>query len=221
MKKDKLFWALAAVAVLNFAAHLCVYPTLPDTVPIHWGADGVANGWGDKSMVLVLGALPLGLLLLMQVVQRIDPKAESYEKFSGVWKVFQVGLVLFMSAVSWLSELAVWGVLPDSGNAVGILAGGGIGVLFIVLGNYMPRVKQNYSFGCKTPWALHDEHNWNRTQRMGGYTFVVMGLALLVSAVFAGLLGDFGVLVLTVGVTLGGTAWIYLYSYLVFCGKMK
>ena len=32
-------------------------------------------------------------------------------------------------------------------------------------------------FGCKTPWALNNEHNWNRTQRMGGIVFVVMGAA--------------------------------------------
>ena len=71
-----------------------------------------------------------------------------------------------------------------------VLVSGGIGILFILLGNYMPRIKQNYTFGCRTPWALADEHNWNRTQRMGGITFVVMGVALLFLGLFAKALGE-------------------------------
>ena len=121
----------------------------------------------------------------------------------------------------WLTELTVFDVLPDSGSMIGLLVCGGVGVMFIILGNYMPNIKQNYTFGCRTPWALNDEHNWQRTQRMGGITFVVMGIALIAVAVLSGLLGDAGTLVLLLGAVLGGSAWIYLYSYLVYIGKLK
>ena len=116
---------------------------------------------------------------------------------------------------------AVFGKLPDSSNLVSILVCGGIGVLFIILGNFMPQIKQNYTFGCRTPWALNDEHNWQRTQRMGGYTFVVMGIVLLVLSFLGGLLGDIATLIVLLAAVFGGSAWIYLYSYLVYVGKMK
>lgn len=67
--------------------------------------------------------------------------------------------------------------------------------MFIILCNFMPQIKQNYTFGCRTPWALNDEHNWQRTQRMGGYTFVVMGIVLLVLSFLGGLLGDIATLI--------------------------
>lgn len=38
MKKNKLFWILTVVCVLNFAVHLYFYPSLPDIVPTHWGS---------------------------------------------------------------------------------------------------------------------------------------------------------------------------------------
>ena len=60
-----------------------------------------------------------------------------------------------------------------------------------------------------------------RTQRMGGYTFVVMGIVLLVLAFLGGLLGDIATLIVLLAAVLGGSAWIYLYSYLVYVGKMK
>ena len=85
----------------------------------------------------------------------------------------------------------------------------------------MPRIKQNYMFGCKTPWALNNEHNWNRTQRMGGIVFVVMGAALIVISLLAAILGDTATMILLLAVVFGGSVWIYLYSYLVYIGKMK
>ena len=182
MKKNKLFWILTVVCVLNFAAHLYFYPSLPDIVPTHWGAGGQVNGWGPKSTVLILAVLPFAMLILFEVIRKIDPKHQNFEKFGKVWNLCVVLFTVMMAAFSWLSELAVFGKLPDSSNLVSILVCGGIGVLFIIMGNFMPQIKQNYTFGCRTPWALNDEHNWQRTQRMGGYTFVVMGIVLLVLA---------------------------------------
>ena len=167
MKKNKLFWILTVVCVLNFAAHLYFYPSLPDIVPTHWGANGQVNGWGPKSTILFLAAIPFVTLILFEVIRKIDPKHQNFEKFGKAWNLF-VGLFTVMSAAfSWLSELAVFGKLPDSSNLVSILVCGGIGVLFIILGNFMPQIKQNYTFGCRTPWALNDEHNWQRTQPHG------------------------------------------------------
>ena len=224
MKNNKLgslFWILLVVCILNIVGHLAVYPALPDTVPIHWGASGEVNGWSSKQSNLIFCVLPLAMLVFMEVVRRIDPKHQNFEKFGKVWNLFVVLFTVMMAAFSWLSELAVFGKLPDSSNLVSILVCGGIGVLFIILGNFMPQIKQNYTFGCRTPWALNDEHNWQRTQRMGGYTFVVMGIVLLVLAFLGGLLGDIATLIVLLAAVFGGSAWIYLYSYLVYVGKMK
>ena len=157
----------------------------------------------------------------MEVVRRIDPKHQNFERFGKVWNIFITLFVLFMCGMTWLTELTVFDVLPGSSNMISIVVCGGIGVMFVILGNFMPNIKQNYTFGCRTPWALNDEHNWQRTQRMGGITFIVMGIALIVVAFLGSLLGDTGALILLLGAVCGGSAWIYLYSYLVYVGKMK
>ena len=56
---------------------------------------------------------------------------------------------------------------------------------------------------------------------MGGITFVVMGITLIAVAFLAGLLGDTVTLILLLCAECGGSAWIYLYNYLVYVGKMK
>lgn len=221
MKNKKLLFLMGLLCLVNLAGHLYLYPSLPDTVPIHWGFDGQPDGWGGKSSILFTASLPFAMLLLFAVLPRMDPKGKNFQRFQPVYRIFLILLTVFICGVSWLSELTVYNVLPSGGSLVNTLVMGGLGLVFLVLGNYMPRIKQNYTFGCRTPWALNDEHNWNRTQRMGGIVFVVMGAVLLLVSVFATLLGETLTLALLLGALLGGSVWIYVYSYLVFIGKMK
>ena len=53
----------------------------------------------------------------------------------------------------------------------------------MIIGNYMPKVKQNYTMGIKIPWTLNSEDNWNKTHRFAGFIFVLSGLWMIVSAV--------------------------------------
>ena len=192
MKQNKpLFLALAILCTLNLLGHLVCLPFLPEQVTIHWNFAGEIDGWGPKWSAAAFGALPLGILLLL--------------------------FCLF----SWVTELSAFGFIPDGSNLVGVLIGGGLGFFFILLGNYMPRIKQNYTFGCRTPWSLADPHNWERTQRMGGITFIAMGIALLLNSFLAGWLGEGVVLTFLLIVLLGGTGWIFLYSFLVYKRIMK
>ena len=60
------------------------------------------------------------------------------------------------------------------------------GLLFTVIGNYLPKCKQNYTIGIKIPWTLDSEENWNKTHRFAGIFWVVGGLATLVLGLFGG-----------------------------------
>ena len=79
MKNKKLYLALLAACLLNFLAHLYFYPSLPDTVPTHWGFDGQADAWGPKSSTLIICALPLLILLMLAVLPKIDPRSQNYD----------------------------------------------------------------------------------------------------------------------------------------------
>lgn len=66
------------------------------------------------------------------------------------------------------------GYLGDMPGSVTI----GIGLLFIILGNYFGKIKPNYFVGIKTPWTLASEDVWNKTHRMAGPYWVGGGLAV-------------------------------------------
>lgn len=211
----RVWVALSALCVVNVAAHLLVMPSLPAQIPTHWGASGAVNGWGPSWMASVLGALPMVFLAVLYAVPRIDPKGEAYRTSDKFYQGFVIAFTLLMCAISWMGELTVWGVVPAVG-AVNLLISGAVGLLFIGMGNYLPRVKQNYTLGIKTPWALADPENWRRTQRFGGACFMVLGIGLIVMGVAGSALSSEVVAAAIAVLAFGSVGAVYVYSYLLW-----
>lgn len=201
---------LAALCLVSLIAHLALFPALPEVVPTHFGVSGEVDGWSDKRMALLLDALPLVLLGLFWLVPRIDPRGEAYAKSGRVYQGFVTLFTLFMVAMTWTTEAAALGWLPSE-RAVGLAVPVLVGVMLLALGNYLPRVSQNYTFGIKTPWALEDAENWRRTQRFGGVCFMVCGLAFIAEGVMdLGAAGLAASLALTVGAGVACCGYSYL-----------
>ena len=57
-----------------------------------------------------------------------------------------------------------------------------VGIAFVVVGNYLPKCRQNYVLGIKLPWTLADEENWNRTHRLAGRIWVPCGILFITNA---------------------------------------
>lgn len=160
---------LAALCLVSLIAHLALFPALPEVVPTHFGVSGEVDGWSDKRMALLLDALPLVLLGLFWLVPRIDPKGGAYAKSGRVYQGFVTLFTLFMIAMTWTTEAAALGWLPSE-RAVGLAVPVFVGIMLLALGNYLPRVRQNYTFGIKTPWP------W-KTPRTGAARSALAGCA--------------------------------------------
>ena len=106
-------------------------------------------------------------------------------------------------------------MVPAVGS-VNVLISGAVGLLFIGVGNYLPRVKQNYTLGIKTPWALADPENWRRTQRFGGACFMVLGVGLIVMGVAGSVLSSEVVAAMIAVLAFGSVGVVYVYSYLLW-----
>ena len=114
-----------------------------------------------------------------------------------------------------LALLAMFCVVPAVG-LVNVLISGVVGLLFIGVGNYLPRVKQNYTLGIKTPWGLADPENWRRTQRFGGACFMVLGIGLIVMGVAGSVLSSEVVATVIAVLAFGSVGAVYVYSYLLW-----
>ena len=99
--------------------------------------------------------------------QNISPKMYSLI----LWFVPLISLVVM--AATYTYNL---GVPVDIGFVCQLL----VSALLIVVGNYLPKARQNYTVGIKLPWTLANEENWNRTHRLAGFLWVVCGILMVV-----------------------------------------
>jgi uncharacterized membrane protein len=58
-----------------------------------------------------------------------------------------------------------------------------IGVLFVIMGNYMGKLKLNWMIGNRNMWTLSSEEVWNKTNRLTGKLFVVAGILIALESV--------------------------------------
>lgn len=207
-----LMWFFALLPLVLVA--LC-WDRLPAQVPIHWGINGEVDNLASKGALWGLCAISPALALLFQFLPRLDPRRENYGRFQGFYDLLGILFILLFLAVMviTLSETLYPGRI-SVGKAVPFL----IGVLFLIIGNQMGKVKSNWFLGFRTPWALSDPDVWNRTQRLGGWIFFLSGLA----AVILSLLAPPAVLcVVFFSLLLGGVALTFFMSWHWYRAKVK
>ncbi|WP_197034479.1 SdpI family protein [Streptobacillus canis] len=178
LNKKKVMISIV-LCLLPIIYGLAVYSRLPEMIPTHWNFSGEIDGYTSKNMFI------FGMPLLFAAINAFsifgvkeDPRnAENQKTF--LFKNF-IWLIPIMS-----NFIMIITILVSLGYNISVskLIFVPIAILFIVLGNYMPKCKQNYTIGIRTPWTLNDEDNWNRTHRFGGKMFVLAGIVTLFSVI--------------------------------------
>ncbi len=179
MIKNNKWKLIAASSVILLPALFgaIVWNQLPDLMPMHWGASGNVDGVGGK-LFTVLG-LPLILLALFwlgMLVTAWDHKRREQDP-----KILGVVLLILPLISLWANGLiyaAAFGLPINPLRFVGLL----FGILFMLIGNYLPKSRPNRTFGIRTKQTLANEENWYATHRFAGKVWFLCGiLALLTS----------------------------------------
>lgn len=169
------------LSVVSLVLTCVIYSSLPAEIAIHFGLSGEANGFGPRIIIFFTGLLPFFLLGLFIIVPRIDPRKQSYKQHDKVYQLFIFLTLLILFFVHWSIILIAFDIPIAINKFIPVI----IGLLFIIMGNYMPRIRSNYTLGIRTPWALENTDNWRITQRTGGYCFIVAGLLFLLGIFFS------------------------------------
>lgn len=160
---------------------LLLLPILPESLPSHFNVVGEPDHY-TKTLQLIL-AMPLGLAalnLLCLFFTLKDPKNQGYNA-----KYIKVFLYFFMPVLTNIVMGTIYLKGLGYNISVSIITSLFVGILFIILGNYLPKITQNYTFGVKLPWTLDDPENWRKTQRLSAFLFVIGGFILILSGLFS------------------------------------
>ena len=175
LKKYKKTMILTSIVMLlPILVGVLLWDRLPEQVATHFDFEGNPNGWTSRGFTVF--GIPLFLLVCQWIAAAAtlsDPKHKNLSE-----KVFKLILWL-VPIVSLILVFVTYGYALGYETSEGSIAFAIMGIFFIVIGNYLPKCRQNYTVGIKIPWTLHDEENWNHTHRMAGYLWMLGGLIIL------------------------------------------
>ena len=204
-KYRKTLVITTVVMLLPVLVGLILWNKLPERVPTHFGPSGEPDDWSSKAFAVF--GLPAIIMALHWVCVlgslKMDPKAHNIDGR-------MMGLVLWICPVI----SVVCGIGLTYGTALGLDMNVQIfmpllvGLVMVIIGNWLPKCKQSYTMGIKLPWTLANEKNWNKTHRFGGKLWVAGGVVTLATA----FLGNFWILMVILAVmVILPTVYSYLY----------
>lgn len=179
--RGTLIVSLLATMVMALLAGW-IYRQLPadKLIPVHWNVAGEVDRYGSRATVFLLPGVMAAISLLFYFLPRIEPRRShllaSSKAYRWVWLATLLTLAciqipLFGSILGYAVSLENW-LYPA------------LGVLFLVIGNFLGKVRSNFIFGVRTPWTLSSELSWNKTHRLCGWLFMFGGLLLLAGVAF-------------------------------------
>ena len=178
---DKIVWLVIFVPVIFLAI---TWDRLPETVALHFDFHGKPDRYGSKreliGVAVILIAVNIFVWFLLTNIYRIDPKKYAAENRDRLRRI-AFAVTIFISA---LLCLIINSSIKENAPLSTSLIFSGAGLLFAVIGNYMPNMKPNYFAGFRVPWTLESETNWKRTHAVGGRLWFAGGIILAVVCPF-------------------------------------
>ncbi len=178
IKKNKFKVIISSLIILlPMVFGIIMWNELPNVITTHFGVSGEADGYSAKAFVVFgIPAIFLALHFISLLITSFDKKQkEQTPKALGIIFWIIPSLSLFVNIIMYSIAL---GRDVDLELLMPLL----LGIPFILMGNYMPKIKQNSTLGIKVFWTLRNEENWNKTHRFGGKIMVAGGFIMLFSA---------------------------------------
>ena len=210
LKPGLIASGITIVLMLILSAWAWVQIPAGQKIPVHWNLAGQVDRYGGKAEGLL--GMPLVVLFLVglfAVITQIEPRKmhlrKSVKAYTAIWIT---GLIMLLA-------LHVFGVLSTLGQKMDVssVMPALIGLTFVGIGNYLPKLRSNFFAGCRTPWTLSSELSWSKTHRLGGKLCMLYGLAVIVGGL---LLGNNAAYLLIIVGGLAVVVFVVMYSYVIW-----
>ncbi len=198
----KTFILTSVVCLLPIILGFALWDKLPEEIPQQYGWNDQVNWtlpkfWGIITMPLVIAVINVIYLLAFRLTkQKFSPRVEVI--MSWIIPVLSVvlGSVMLLKPIGFDIDLFC-------------IVGFVLSILFIVIGNYLPKTEPNPVVGTRAPWINNNPEVWNKTQRVSGIVLVIIGIINLVTCFL-----PFGKYVFVVTVC-SGIIFILIYSLVI------
>ena len=175
-REHKMLLVLTScIILLQTVVGVALWDRLPDPIATHFSFSNEPDGWTSRAFTVF--GMPLVLLALHWISLAVSFAPNQMKHYSH--KIRYV-ILFIVPAVSLMMTVICYGHALGVTLSIGRIVLVFLGLIFAVTGNYIPKIRRNYSVGIKLPWTLSDDENWNKTHRMAAPVWVICGLVLIV-----------------------------------------
>lgn len=200
--------------VISIALSFYFYANWPQTVVSHWNFYGQPDGYSSKTFMAFFFPVLLAMIYaLFLVMPYFDPQKDRYQEFAKPYNIFKNLIILILFIVYLLSGIYNLGYNINIGYSISLI----IGLMMIIMGNYMSKIKYNWFMGIRTPWTMSSENVWNKTHRVGSWFFIIFGFLIIITPYLPVALATIAFVSGVVLVVFGTT----IYSYLIYRQEKK
>lgn len=205
--------ALGLALMAAIAALAPQYSVSSEQIPIHLGLSGEPDRFtglaGATRYLWIFPAVYLAVTALLVCVPAVEPLkdnlVQSRKTYLAVWFVITIAILCIQASLA----SSMIGFIADNSTGLKLIIVA-VALTSLVMGNYLPKTRQSFFLGIRTPWTLTSETSWEKTHRLAGKIFLFNGLAGFGVAIFA----TGAPLGLFMPISMGATAVVLIvYSY--------
>ena len=177
-KENKIKFIISTViTLLPIIIGLLLWNKLPETVPIHWNAQGEIDGYAPKLFAVITLPIIMAVLNLVCIFAiHTDNKNRGQNKKLLNLSYFICPIISII--ISGIIYYTAFGLSLNAIKVIPIL----LGVLFLFIGNYMPKCRYNHTVGIRIPTTLKSEENWDKTHYFAGKVWVMGSIFIILTA---------------------------------------
>ena len=212
--------------MLVLASTLVAMAFLPDVVPVHFDIHGEADRWGSKYELLIIPAV-LSLIWIIGDKSitffvknsgnsddgKLKSDAVSNEKTldKTLTITYAIMAVVNLSLIYMTFSNLDNSTLPEIDVIKIIIML--MGLMFIGLGNLMPKTRINAVLGFRLPWTSYNDNTWRKSNLFAGVTSMITGALLVVfGLIFEGIVAA----IIMIGLMILSSIIMTVYAYLLY-----
>lgn len=188
MKRFKKITIILLAILPTIYSAIAVFFILPDTVAAHFGIDGTPDRYGSKYEAFLFPAIILVITLLYFLYRKFQEKSSKEDNdriarnLDVLDTVIMIVMVLFNAlCVFLLTIMKHPGTMKNKENMIFVIISTVVGVLFILLGNILPKTKPNDFIGVRLSWCMDSDEHWYITNRNCGIAMVLAGICTVIA----------------------------------------
>lgn len=216
-----------AVTLLPLVVTTIVIQFMPEKVPMHYDVAGNIDRWGSRNeqfvfpVMIIIFTLFFALMIRYyakkKISARTDKERAEAASNEGVMIIAATSMAAMFSIMHFFflfkayAEAAGGEVIAELD--INVVTNVLLGIVFIVLGNFMPKTRNNSTVGLRTVWSMENDKTWAESNRLGGIVLIVAGVLTIIETI---IIGGIASTLIMLGILVAATIGMVYVSYIAY-----